>query len=77
MTREEVNDEIYDLTYQREISEQEIYKLTHKMLDDFENRICNNCKYWIDDNGYQNAGCIKFSINFSDTFGCNKFERKN
>ena len=45
MTRDETNDAIYELTYQREITEQEVYSLAHKMIDDFESRNCENCKY--------------------------------
>ena len=75
MTRQDVNDKIYDLTYQREITETEIYELTHKMLDDFESRTCENCKY------QQHEVCVNDESPMRGDFvsvdyGCNKFEPK-
>ena len=55
-----------------------IVDLIDRIYDDFESRICKNCKY------YNNGNCpilqgasVKYVLDWLDeTFGCNKFERK-
>ena len=60
--------------------------LIDKIYDDFESRVCGECKwfqthrYYIDIHdkvGYPQTVCEKLRINYGKDFGCNKFERKD
>lgn len=85
MTREEANDKVYDLTYQRETTETEIYELLDRIYNDFESMTCENCKYWTM-NFHIGAGTCEKGIKQKETidtwydtyidFGCNKFSCK-
>lgn len=55
--------------------------LLHEIYDDFENKICKNCKYLnLGNYGICNyveplqRQCLEFD---TDDFGCNKFKRKD
>jgi len=84
MTREEAKSKIEHF-----IHNDELMKIIDEIYDNFENRICINCKYCVYDEiecGYRctnkhirvsifhNGSCSYFAP-FKD-FGCNRFERK-
>ena len=73
MTREEALSEIYSLT--DTVEQAEVF--IHKIYDDFENRTCNNCKFYVVDTFYNLHRCqiIKMVETF-DNFGCNKWEKQ-
>jgi len=50
--------------------------IINKIYDDFENRICKNCKY---SNSFlcDRVFCSKFNTLVDRDFGCNKFELDN
>ena len=61
-----------------------IKKLINKIYDDFENKICKNCK-WFNKVGLVGYSCSNkknkemFGMSIiwiNENFGCNKFERK-
>ena len=76
MTREEIFDKIYDLTYQREIVEQEVHELLDEVIVDFEKRTCDNCKWHLGEvcTNDESPLCANF---VHKDFGCNKFKRKD
>ena len=56
-----------------------IYKHIDKIYDDFENRSCANCIYNLDNyKCTNNESMVEWleDIDIFDTFGCNKFIRK-
>ncbi len=88
MTREEAKEIIYYSSFEKGkygLTKDNIFKLINRIYDDFESRVCKNCKYYNPahkvcenrkniqpfeiDNKYVNI--------FTDgNFGCNRFERK-
>lgn len=81
MTREEAYDKVYDLTYQREATETEIYELVDIIYNDFESMTCENCAYKRDTdvNGNFMSNeyfCVLRARCENKDYGCNKFERK-
>ena len=55
-----------------------VYEIVNEIFDDFENRICRNCKYLIrTKKGLLCSHPINYDYIITDeSFGCNKFERK-
>ena len=57
-----------------------IRKLINKIYDDFESRVCKNCKYFVECNdGYHYCNNINNTgLNgiITPDFGCNRFEKK-
>ena len=52
-------------------------KVIGKVCDDFENKTCNNCKFYVVDTFYNLHRCqiIKMIETF-DNFGCNKWKKQ-
>ncbi len=55
-----------------------VYEIVNEIFDDFENRICRNCKYFIKTK--RELLCSN-PVNYdyiitNKNFGCNRFERK-
>jgi hypothetical protein len=73
MTKEEKMDYYREMWKGFDIS---IYELIETILDDFESRICGNCKYSEDiEKSYER--CEELGINIGRDFGCNLFEPKD
>ena len=71
--------EVYDLS-ESTIESYSVKKIIDSIYDDFENRTCENCKYY--DSFNESSGmCANISIQFVNAvdsdFGCNKWELKN
>ena len=71
--------EVYDLS-ESTIESYSVKKIIDSICDDFENRICENCKYY--DSLNESSGmCANISIQFvnavDSNFGCNGWELKN
>jgi hypothetical protein len=78
MTRERLEQIVRDESWEARV------KAVHKAYDDFESRTCDNCKYLVSDDYelYCSKDITTFGddmnwIDSIDTFGCNKFERKD
>ena len=71
--------EVYDLS-ESTIESYSVKKILDSIYDDFENRICENCKYY-DSLNKSSGMCANISIQFVDAvdsnFGCNGWELKN
>jgi len=84
MTREEVKEKMfYELRFikTRPQEYKNIIKVIDVIFDDFESRVCKNCKYDWCGCDVQNAIFRISELNDMempnlDDFGCNKFERK-
>jgi len=90
MTREEAYNKLEKLMKEKDEIHTNIYAyvefnqaddLIEKIYEDFENRICKNCRFY--DNVYNTCNSIKntkmlgFTLTeIDENFGCNKFERK-
>ena len=71
--------EVYDLS-ESTIESYSVKKIIDSIYDDFENRTCENCKYY--DSFNESSGmCANISIQFVNAvdsdFGCNGWESKN
>ena len=56
----------------------DVEDLVDIIVDDFESRICKNCKYYGDDPEEEGElKCLLHDIAFVETFGCNEFKRKD
>ena len=78
MTRKEALDKIQQDKYKGAYGEGDYYAsyaedLIDEIYNDFENRICKNCKYG--NNFYTDINCTKLSLTVESDFSCNKFER--
>ena len=71
MTREETKQKLLSLMpAERFIVIDDIY-------NDFESRVCGNCKYFYTPEGTESFGlCNKFKTLTESDFGCNRFERR-
>ena len=80
MTREEAISHIrLILSYDGSFDEYDAENLVNKIFDDFESRVCKNCKFFVMDN--YGKYCEKFNgednpCDIREDFGCNRFERK-
>ena len=56
----------------------DVTNLINQIYDDFDSRICKNCKYWKKyvNTSLCNEGTLDFIIETNEDFGCNKFERR-
>lgn len=88
MTREEVYTEIFNSTKISRDSKKYVDMLTKKIYDDFESRICKNCKH-CRRNGYVLTCNLRIISDYlfdnkedldrgmiNKNFGCNRFEKK-
>ena len=72
--------ELEDLQKAKHYIEMKIERLTNKKYDIFENRICKNCIYFIEENN--NIGiCANLKLDdkrffVNNNFGCNKFDKR-
>lgn len=86
MTRDKAIKEIYELPFLTDINyEAALEVLIGRIYDDFESRVCGNCKYYntefnhceeIEYNRWQDydgSDCME-NLQTKPTFGCNKFE---
>jgi len=89
MTREEAKKEMLNITGSIYTETDELEDLIDKIYDDFENRICQSCKFYkveeIDSEDEMRdvmTGCSQFYMetNYAydfKNFGCNRWERKD
>ena len=92
MNREEAknqfSNELLDIIFKRnnELEVGGTYKIIDEIYNDFESRICKNCKYFkeftkeipfTEGLKIDKIGCELFEGNFGKNFGCNRFERRN
>lgn len=81
MTREEAllaRENNYYSTVGQENTTDDVEDLINQIYDDFDSRICKNCKYWQDYTDTLSICCngtLEFRIATPKNFGCNKFER--
>jgi len=87
MTRAEALDKLYTIwSYSKDhqnIDATKVAFLLKDIFDDFESRVCENCKYadwkfdWCDhDLNKWREGAYYKPFKISKEFGCNRFERK-
>ena len=83
MTREEAKKVIRNIGEGWAVSEGDVEELIDKIYDDFESKICKNCKYFKGTGMIANCSNLEVGkmnggafIDVDENFGCNKFERR-
>ena len=80
MTREEAIKKLFDVSSDLGLVETiEARIIIEEIFDDFESRVCKNCKHFTSFGKKMGIGiCSNFTknINVANDFGCNRFERR-
>ena len=71
MTREEAKEELWQRGNINTLGKVDANEIIDKIYDDFESRICKNCKH------YESDWCCDNAFVVDEIFGCNRFEPKD